>query len=265
MSGKVFVCYSRDDQDFVLELADNLRERGVPIWIDQRDIPPGSDWDIAIDRALYDCSVFLIVLSSNSVDSREVRGELRTALDENKRIVPILIDTCQIPRQLRLIQYINFIGVDPNDDEKLNQILGVLTAANIGINPSRGVSQKSYPAKVFDLSGLWQGKMVVPADSVEYEFNLTITQSGQHLSGIMIMRYEIEGDYTIVQQTMDGKITGKNVSLYGTNHTFIERGMETNYYLDNWELIFKPGNNRLDGKGVDERGKSQKIHLTKNG
>ena len=44
MADHVFICYARKDQDFVLKLAENLKERGVPVWLDQWNIPPGTDW-----------------------------------------------------------------------------------------------------------------------------------------------------------------------------------------------------------------------------
>ncbi len=54
MGDHVFICYARQDEDFVLTLAGNLRQRGVPVWLDQWDIRPSADWDLAIDDALYD-------------------------------------------------------------------------------------------------------------------------------------------------------------------------------------------------------------------
>jgi len=109
----VFVCYARQDEHFVSALAGKLKERGVPVWLDLWDIEPGADWDESIDTALHKCTHFLIVLSSASVASREVRAELRTALNENKAIMPILYQRCNIPRQLQLIQYIDFTSKSP--------------------------------------------------------------------------------------------------------------------------------------------------------
>jgi hypothetical protein len=39
----VFICYARDDLEFVLKLAANLKARGVTVWLDQ-DLPPGANW-----------------------------------------------------------------------------------------------------------------------------------------------------------------------------------------------------------------------------
>jgi len=124
----VFICYAREDQGFVLELAGNLKQQGVPVWVDVWDIPVSANWDQAIDDALYDCAQFLIVLSPAAVESREVRGELRTALDEGKPIVPVLYQQCRIPRQLRLIQYADFVSRPSNDEVALAQVLNALSA-----------------------------------------------------------------------------------------------------------------------------------------
>jgi formylglycine-generating enzyme required for sulfatase activity len=126
MGDHVFICYARQDQDFVLKLAANLKERGARVWLDQWDISPSADWDLTIDNALYDCAQFLIVLSPAAVASGEVRGELRTALDENKPIVPVLYRKCRIPRRLKLIQHVDFTACGPDDGAALGQVLRAL-------------------------------------------------------------------------------------------------------------------------------------------
>jgi len=126
MGDHVFISYAREDQDFVLKLAANLKERGIRVWLDQWDIPTSADWDLTIDNALYDCAQFLIVLSPAARDSREVRGELRIALDEHKHIVPVLYQTCRIPRQLRLIQHVDFTARGPDDGAALGKVLDAL-------------------------------------------------------------------------------------------------------------------------------------------
>jgi formylglycine-generating enzyme required for sulfatase activity len=134
MGDHVFICYARQDQDFVLKLAANLKERGARVWLDQWDISPSADWDLTIDNALYDCAQFLIVLSPAAVASGEVRGELRTALDENKPIVPVLYQKCRIPRRLKLIEHVDFTARGPDDGAALGQVLRAL-----------GVSEPSRP------------------------------------------------------------------------------------------------------------------------
>jgi len=81
-----------------------LKERKINVWLDQWHISAGVDWNMEVENALYECSEFLIILSPSSVKSFEVRGELRTAIDEKKHIIPILYQSCRIPRQLKLYE-----------------------------------------------------------------------------------------------------------------------------------------------------------------
>jgi TIR domain/Elongation factor Tu GTP binding domain len=126
MPDHVFVCYAREDESFVLRLARALKSRGARIWIDQWDIPKSADWDRAIDDAIGGCARFLIVLSPASVESNEVRAELRTALDDAKPIVPILYRQTRVPRRLRLLQLIDLTGSEPEDQQPLSEILEAL-------------------------------------------------------------------------------------------------------------------------------------------
>jgi len=126
MSQLVFICYARVDQSFALPLAEQLKARGVAVWIDQLENQVSDDWDRDIDRALRDCSHLIIVLSPASVESREVRGELRTALDLGKPVLPVLYQPCQIPRQLRVVQFVDFTKRSADDELALGQLLRAL-------------------------------------------------------------------------------------------------------------------------------------------
>jgi hypothetical protein len=55
-----------------------------------------------------------------------VRSELRVALDEHKRIVPVLYKECRIPRRLKLIQHTNFTPAGGGRDAALKDILQAL-------------------------------------------------------------------------------------------------------------------------------------------
>jgi hypothetical protein len=124
----VFISYARDDLDFALKLATQLKERNVLLWIDQWEIYPNDDWAQAIDEAIVKCAHFLIVLSPAAIKSRYIRVELFLALDEDKPIVPVLYQACRIPRLLQPLQYIDCTARGTADDFCLSQILRALEA-----------------------------------------------------------------------------------------------------------------------------------------
>lgn len=102
-----FFSYSRHDSEFALKLAKDLRAAGAAVWLDQIDIDPGEHWDSAVEKALANSSKMLVVLSPSSVESTNVMDEVSFALDENKRVIPVLHRDCKIPFRLRRLQYID--------------------------------------------------------------------------------------------------------------------------------------------------------------
>jgi tetratricopeptide (TPR) repeat protein len=129
MGDHVFICYSRKDEGFVLKLATNLKNQGVPIWLDQWDIPTGANWDRTIEKALDESNRLLLILSPSSANSDEVQCEWREALDDKKVVVPILYQPCEIPYRLNTIQYIDFTSRSPDDEEAIGRILNALGKA----------------------------------------------------------------------------------------------------------------------------------------
>src|SRR5215831_9118419 len=79
-----FFSYCREDSDFALRLAEDLKAAGANVWIDQLDIEPGQRWDRAVEDALNNCPRMLVILSPVSVKSDNVRDEISVALRKQK-------------------------------------------------------------------------------------------------------------------------------------------------------------------------------------
>ncbi len=103
-----FFSYSRDDLEFALRLAKDLKKAGANVWMDKLDIRPGQPWQRKIDEALSSCSRVLVILSPSSVDSDNVMGEVTVALDEKREVIPVLYRDCRVPPRLRLLQHVDF-------------------------------------------------------------------------------------------------------------------------------------------------------------
>ena len=105
---KIFFSYSRSDSPFALTLAKDLREAGADIWIDQLDIPAGTHWDAAVEKALNSSAYVLVILSNASTASTNVMDEVSFALESGKKIIPVLLEDCLAPFRLRRLQRIDF-------------------------------------------------------------------------------------------------------------------------------------------------------------
>ena len=103
-----FFSYSREDQEFALKLAQDLRTGGAHIWLDQIDIEPGMPWDRAVQQALESSPRMLVILSPKSTSSDNVSDEVGFALDNHKLVIPVLYRDCDVPFRLRRLQYVDF-------------------------------------------------------------------------------------------------------------------------------------------------------------
>ena len=122
---KYFFSYARNDSEFVLKLAKELRAVGANLWLDQLDILGGQHWDSTVEKALESCKGMIAVLSPESVASDNVMDEVSYALNEGKLVVPVLIRPCNIPYRLQRVQYIDFTADYDTGFSQLLRALGI--------------------------------------------------------------------------------------------------------------------------------------------
>lgn len=119
--------YSRNDADFVLKLGKSLRKEGASIWLDQLDLIPGQRWDKSIEAALDNSYTLLVILSNSSIQSSNVIDEVLFAFNKHKRVVPILLEECDIPQRLKKLQFLDFRG---SFKKELNVLIDYLDFKN---------------------------------------------------------------------------------------------------------------------------------------
>lgn len=112
---RTFLSYSRANKDFAVRLARELKAEGFPVWLDQLDIPPGSRWDVEVEKALVDCDIFMVIITQASSASENVLDEIGYAIDTGKRMLPVLLEKTNVPLRLRRFQYVDF--TDKNFEE----------------------------------------------------------------------------------------------------------------------------------------------------
>jgi len=111
----VFLSHSHHDRRFSRQLTDDLYHEGFPVWLDEAELQVGDSLVGAVQSAI-DASRFLVpVISQNSVVSRWCQEELHQALagqfrDGRIRVLPVVLDDCEIPGFLREKVYANFMG-----------------------------------------------------------------------------------------------------------------------------------------------------------
>ena len=136
-SPEVFISYSREDANRVLELAGKLREAGVSLWIDQGGIDSASPWSEQIVNALDSAKVLLLMVSEAAVSSHNVTKEVALVSERKGHILPVHLQRTAIPASLKYqlagLQHVEFFD-ESQADANLKAILRSLE--RIGVHVS---------------------------------------------------------------------------------------------------------------------------------
>ena len=97
----IFVCYAHQDNDLTYPEIRRLQDAGFNLWYDD-GITPGSEWSAAIASAIERCSVFLYLITPNSVASEHCRQEVNYALEQRCTMLALHLEATDVPGALKL-------------------------------------------------------------------------------------------------------------------------------------------------------------------
>ncbi len=185
-----FLSYARQDAQFVLGLAKDLRAGGAGVWIDQLDITPGQRWDRAVEDALAKCPELLVILSPAAVESTNVMDEVSLALEDGKTVVPVLHRQCKIPFRLRRLQYVDFSLNYKAGLDRLLETLGVAAPGTVKASgplhiARPGAEQEQPPASAPEM----------PEDAAEVPTQRRYTLAGEEVR--TQRRYTLAGEVAL--------------------------------------------------------------------
>jgi nucleoside 2-deoxyribosyltransferase len=160
---RVFISYSRKDQEFVERLAASLDERGfVPDW-DQTTADPDSvsagisaedQWWARLQELIAAADVMVFVVSPDSATSKVCDEEIAYARALGKRVIPILrrtIDFKQAPPRLAALNVkISFITETASYDDSLERLARALA---LDVGWMRELTRLSQAATAWSASG----------------------------------------------------------------------------------------------------------------
>lgn len=124
----VFISHSTADKErFVHHLVTRLCESGIDVWYDDWELLPGDSLiEKIFEYGLKEASEFIVVLSSNSIESKWVKEELHNAtvskIAGKCKIIPIILDDVEVPNSLADIIHIK-IQDETNCDSEIKQII----------------------------------------------------------------------------------------------------------------------------------------------
>ncbi|KPA15024.1 molecular chaperone Tir [Candidatus Magnetomorum sp. HK-1] len=111
--GSLFVSHASEDKPFIDKLIPILDKYASKVWYDKREILVGDSITHKINEGLSTATALMVVLSKSSTDKQWVIRELGAALNmqissANVKVLPVLLENCEIPPLLRDIKYADF-------------------------------------------------------------------------------------------------------------------------------------------------------------
>src|ERR1700722_16833399 len=114
MAGKIFINYRRgDDPGFAQALFARLEQAFPPgqLFMDVDNIEPGLDFVRVLEEQVAQSDVLISVIGKGWIDARDDKGarrldnpedfvriEIESALQQEKRVIPVLVGQAQMPR-----------------------------------------------------------------------------------------------------------------------------------------------------------------------
>jgi formylglycine-generating enzyme required for sulfatase activity len=108
---RVFISYSRKDEDFAQDLLAGLELVGFEPYLDKHDIAAGEDWEARLGRLIEGADTVVFVISPDAVASDRCTWEVEHTVTLKKRLLPIVwrrIDDEHVPPRLKQLNYIFF-------------------------------------------------------------------------------------------------------------------------------------------------------------
>lgn len=94
--GYIFISYKNEEFNEALVVKTALENNGIDCWMAPMSIGAGSSYAAEIPSAIRNCDAFLLILSEKAQESKWIPRELDQAINNNKLILPYLIENCDL-------------------------------------------------------------------------------------------------------------------------------------------------------------------------
>ena len=246
MAKSVFLIHDVLDKSFARRLAIPLSLAGATVWLDEAETGQNRDTLIGnIGKEILGDIYLAVILSPNSIGSDCIQREIEIAMNRCEAgltitVLALLYKDCTVPAFMA-----DKICADFRDPVNYTRMLRrVFDHIKIG----RAAKGSVLPASI---SGIWQGSWIWCGRQRTAHMYLSASPA---VSSKMIIQYLKSGILTIVEQTLDVRVSGNAVKLIGTAYRLIERGISLGWILDTFNLSLDESGKTLEGINRDKKG-----------
>ena len=124
----VFLAHNSQDKPQVREIAKQLKRRGLKVWLDEEQIPPGRPFQDVIQQALQNVKSAAIFIGTEGLGNWQIlefRSLITRFVEADIPIIPVLLPGVEgIPDKLLFLRELNYVKFENgiNDFEALDKL-----------------------------------------------------------------------------------------------------------------------------------------------
>jgi hypothetical protein len=151
---EVFVSYSSQDRQTVIDIVDALRLDGITFWRDGAEILGGQNYGPVIARAIKQSTALMLMCSDAALRSRNVKQEIQLAWKHEVPYLPVLLHAISFPEQVEYwLEGCQWVAVyDRPAEQWRTEIATALQALGVA---GTLTAQKNSSGRSAGLSDLW--------------------------------------------------------------------------------------------------------------
>jgi nucleotide-binding universal stress UspA family protein/uncharacterized protein YjbI with pentapeptide repeats len=120
----VYLSYHWSDKDAVRSIAQQLRNRGLRPWMDERELRPGAPWQAELEEIIARVPAVAVIIGAQrgSWQKQEIYAFIQQSVSRGCVIVPVLLpdaNTSELPVFLQGLTWVNLAVPEPDPIDQL--------------------------------------------------------------------------------------------------------------------------------------------------
>jgi|GEM_PF-6368117 len=222
----VLISYKREDVQLARDLAKRLGDCGLSVWWDH-NIPAGKNYDDVIEQELGDAKCVVVLWSSLSIESRNVKDEANEALRRDI-LIPVLIGNVRQPLGFRMVQAVQWSESPTIKDDEFEDLKKQVQRLIAIPNPSPNPGPRPIPPPPKQKKSLWPLYIIVGLVILAIAYFMNRNDAGKKMDTPVISGASVPGRFPQASQKLltddDVRLLSKNDLKIMRNEVFARHG-----------------------------------------
>lgn len=122
----VFLCHNSEDKPEIRQIADELSRKGLKPWLDEREIRPGTGWQVVLEEQIQTIRAAAVFVGKSGIgpwQNMEMRAFINEFVERACPVIPVVLpsatETPKLPILLKSLHWVDFRKVESGPIKQL--------------------------------------------------------------------------------------------------------------------------------------------------